>query len=389
MHILLMPSWYSNPLNPTQGSFFRDQALALKKKGIKVGIIAPIQRSITTYKKGHVFEFNYRIRPVEIDCGIPVIKSYGWGMASLKFINILIWCFQAQRLYKKYVKQYGKPDLIHVHSAIWAGFAAVRLSKKNNIPYVITEHFSKFVTRDIKKWQEPYLKECFSGASEIIAVSSHLAQHLKPYLDGHEIIVIPNLVDLSFFRLPHKSRNENQRYTILCVAYLIPRKGIDILIKAFSKAFLGDCSVYLEIVGDGDQRQYLEDMVYELDGTNQIVFSGLLNKVDVRSAMWKANLFVLPSYAETFGVVLIEAMSTGLKVVSTRCGCTDKFVTSEVGLLVDSGDIDGLACALIESRMNKDLNRKKEKLIRQYIEDNFSEKIVSEQLLEVYKGVSI
>lgn len=387
MHILIVPSWYSNPVNPVQGSFFRDQALALKKQGVKVGVIAPHQRSITTFREGHLSDYNYRILATELDNEIPVLKSYGWGLASLKHLNILIWYFQVQRLYKKYVDQFGKPDLIHVHSAIWGGLAIVRLSRKYKIPYVITEHFSKFVTGDIATWQEPYLHECFIGASKVIAVSSYLAKNIKSYSGNSEIKIIPNLVDVSFFTLPPRSRNSNDTYNILCVANLVPIKGIDILIRAFCKSFSGNANVCLEIAGAGEQRNFLENLVNELGCSKQITFLGLLNKKAVRTAMWRSNLFVLPSHAETFGVVLIEAMSTGLNVVSTRCGGADKLVTPEVGTLVETGNIDALASMLIKSKVDYVWSQEKEILIRNYIKKNFSESIVNKQLIEVYTSV--
>jgi glycosyltransferase involved in cell wall biosynthesis len=66
--------------------------------------------------------------------------------------------------------------------------------------------------------------------------------------------------------------------------------------------------------------------------------------------MWGANCFVLPSHAENFGVVLIEALSTGLPVISTRCGGPEDIIDDRVGILLRPGDEDGLGEALANMR---------------------------------------
>jgi glycosyltransferase involved in cell wall biosynthesis len=78
----------------------------------------------------------------------------------------------------------------------------------------------------------------------------------------------------------------------------------------------------------------------------QVSFLGAIPRDVVRDSMWAANCFVLPSHAENFGVVLIEALSTGLPVISTRCGGPEDIITDEVGLLLRPGDEEGLADAL-------------------------------------------
>lgn len=84
---------------------------------------------------------------------------------------------------------------------------------------------------------------------------------------------------------------------------------------------------------------------------DQVRFLGALTRVNVRQAMWHANGFVLPSYAENFGVVLIELLSTGIPAIATRCGSPADFATSDVGILLNQGDEMGLISALQEARV--------------------------------------
>ena len=94
--------------------------------------------------------------------------------------------------------------------------------------------------------------------------------------------------------------------------------------------------------------------------------------------MQQADCFVLSSYHETFGVVLIEAMSCGLPVLSTKSGGPESIIkNSSLGIICDLKDLDKEMLKIIKSNFNSDY-------IRKYIIDNFSEKIISQQIIEVY-----
>ena len=108
-------------------------------------------------------------------------------------------------------------------------------------------------------------------------------------------------------------------FTFYAQAHLTPRKGFDILVRAFARRFRGDTSVQLVIGGAGESRHDLEGLVEVTGVHRQVTFLGGIPSDAVREAMWKANCFVLPSRAENFGVVLIEALATGLPVIFTRC----------------------------------------------------------------------
>ncbi len=139
-------------------------------------------------------------------------------------------------------------------------------------------------------------------------------------------------------------------FTFFVQAHLSRRKGIDILIRAFGSKFRADTSVRLVIGGGGVIQPELEVLVRALGVESQVTFLGAIPRDAVRQAMWNANCFVLPSLAENFGVVLIEALATGLPIISTRCGGPEDIITSEVGVLLQPGDEHGLADALAVTR---------------------------------------
>jgi len=264
------------------------------------------------------------------------------------------------------------------------GLAALYIYKCLNIPYIITEHSTIYARGLIKSWHQRYLKDIFQNAKMLIAVSSSLARLIEPYTSRKSIEVIPNVVNTMFFTLPLNPRAKKP-FIFLTVALLTPKKGIDILIRAFASVFKNNSNVELWIGGDGPLRSQLEYLAKMLDVASQIRFLGLLDREKVKLAMWKANAFVLPSYFETFGVVLIEAMSTGLPIISTKCGGPEDFITPKVGYLVSPGDIEGLANTMLTLYDNYSSFNSVE--ISEFVKDKFSYKSVASQLINIYKKV--
>ena len=97
--------------------------------------------------------------------------------------------------------------------------------------------------------------------------------------------------------------------------------------------------------------------------------------------MWRANCFVLPSYAENFGVVLIEALATGLPVISTRCGGPEDIISGSVGILLEPGDERGLADALLAMRERP---APCDKAVREYAVGRYGYSAVGPQLRDFY-----
>jgi glycosyltransferase involved in cell wall biosynthesis len=173
-------------------------------------------------------------------------------------------------------------------------------------------------------------------------------------------------------------------FTFYAQAHLTPRKGFDLLIRAFATRFRGDRTCRLVIGGGGAIRADLEALAASTGVQSQVTFLGAIPRDVVRDSMWAANCFVLPSHAENFGVVLIEALSTGLPVISTRCGGPEDIITDEVGLLLRPGDEQGLAEALWTMR-----NRPAyaPEAVRTYAVARFGYAAVGARLRDYYRGV--
>jgi L-malate glycosyltransferase len=375
VNILIIPSWYATNSNPTNGSFFREQAMALKEAGHNV-IVAFVEVRLASRdlfsEKVDIKDDNgiktYRI----IQGKIPKTGNIGTVIAFRRGLIKII-----KNLYNR-----ENIDIVHLHSCIWGGIGAVSASRKLNIPLVITEHSSYYSRYRVKMIEKLILRYSFKSANKVISVSNSLREIISKYKSNIE--VIPNMVDCDkVLSIINKKNNlgEEGQFTFLSLCYLKKNKGIDILIRAFSTYFRGK-EVKLIIAGDGPERENLENLSKELGILEQVEFKGALNRDEVYKVMSNCNIFVLPSRFETFGVVLIEALANGKPVISTRNGGANDIVTDENGILVDIDDIEGLGKAMVDLKLN--YNKYNEEEIRNSCINKYSKKIITRQLEKVY-----
>jgi glycosyltransferase involved in cell wall biosynthesis len=144
------------------------------------------------------------------------------------------------------------------------------------------------------------------------------------------------------------------KWTLLCVASLTPRKGHAVLFRALAR--LESMPWRLRCAGSADLDPVtaagLKILVDELGLAGRIEFPGQLEAADLAVEYRRADLFVLPSYYEGYGMALAEALARGLPIVSTTAGAIPDTVPADAGLLVPPGDETGLAEAL-ERVMNE------------------------------------
>ncbi|MEB3195705.1 MAG: glycosyltransferase family 4 protein [Candidatus Sericytochromatia bacterium] len=189
----------------------------------------------------------------------------------------------------------------------------------------------------------------------ILAVSQAAASDLP--LDLQSLVrVVHNGIDLSAFDAaaaqsrPCEAWPEAPARVVGAVSWLIPWKGLDVLITAFASLSPRHPDLRLVIVGDTifqwrEERQRLEHLARALGLTERVVFLGA--REDVPSLLRRMDLFVHPSRFEPFGRVLLEAMAAERAVVACAAGGVPEVVAADVsGLLVPPGEAEPLAAAI-------------------------------------------
>ena len=325
---------------PLNGIFEFDQAKALAKVGNDVAMLVIDFRS-RSYKRKYGF-FEYEKDGVKVfELSLP-LGIYRRALPILQRFLV--------KLYKKAVKSVGKPDVIHAHFYSIAAIASV-LKQKFDVPFVVTEHSSK-LNRNIKEISELDVKlaqKAYKNADRVVTVSNALAQNLKENF-GVDAVVINNIVDVAKFQ--YVKREPKDVFTLISVGNLIQIKGFDLLIEAFADAFNDDKSVSLKIVGAGPERGRLQTIVNQHDMNDRIFLLGEVDRGRLKEIYQEGDAFALASRSETFGVVFIEAMATGLPVIATDCGGPRDIVNEQNGYLIPVDDKQALVDALVKMRNN-------------------------------------
>ena len=369
----------------TNGVFEFDQAKALTEQGCKVVFLALDLRSIRRVRRWG-FESYERdgvaVRVLNIPVGnIPKKIFYPIGEWALR------------RLYGRAKKEFGKPDVFHAHFTDYA-YLAARLKQEEKIPLVVTEH-SSLINRDtLPENIEKAAKTAFREADCLIAVSPALAKKMEEHSET-PVIWIPDMVDTELFsyneeqerkrilRRESETGEEGGTFSFLSCGNLRKIKRMDVLIKAFAKAFRDCPKVNLTICGQGEEQSALEKLIAELKMEKRIRLAGLRPREEIAQRLQQADCFVLASVSETFGVSYLEALSCGVPVVATRCGGPECFVHEHNGIMVDPDDADALAKAMLTMYCNSGgYNRA---AIAREIKESYSSQAVAQNLIKQYE----
>jgi glycosyltransferase involved in cell wall biosynthesis len=382
--ILIIPSWYP----PDGGYFFREHSEAIERTGWKTDLLVTRLvgiRKILSHGPSVLQRYG-----VSEEGRLRVARSVYLKWPGSERRNIRGWARKTARMYSRYEKQYGKPGMILAHSVTWAGYAAYLIGNEHGIPYLIVEHRSFFVWNTesarlmVKPFHIPFFKKAFTHCQKLVLVSNSQRKGIEALVPSavKRIVVIPNMIREDMFLPPEKPRGGDP-FTFIWAGRLEHVKGLDLLLEAVNllvERSNRDFSVRL--AGKGSLREELELRAKKLGIADWVVFLGRLSRDEMQLEMQGADCFVLPSRYEAFGVVLIEAMATGLPVIATRSGGPDTLVNRETGLLVGCEDVEGLAGAMEEIMDHVD-NYPGEK-IRTLTLSRFGESRVMEQYSRLF-----
>lgn len=341
MRVVMLPSWYPTRESPYAGTFFRALARALAGIGHDVTVLFPELSSLRDWRPGSGLG-----RLVEESDGpVRELRWRGFRWWPRERHGTVAFTHAARRLTYEYISAYGSPDVVHAQVVLPAGYAAARLARLWEIPFVMSEHAGPFDMMRETAWQRRQVRLAFAEAAAVTAVSESLRSAMTAAGIEREIKVVPNTYDPTFDDgWAERKREVGQEPRFLAIASLRPAKGLEELLGAWSQVARQAPAARLTIAGEGPLRRELEALAARLGLGERIEFVGrLASPTAVRKAIIDSDVLVLPSHAESFGVVLIEALACGRPVVATRCGGPEGIVRPEDGLLVRPRDVDDLA----------------------------------------------
>lgn len=240
------------------------------------------------------------------------------------------------------------PDLIHGHIMVDGSIIAARLARRFGVPFVITENATRwFLPPGRKSYVVDYFlaRRAARQAARILPVGEALQEALRANgFTGH-FTTLPNMLQDQLFQPSTAQPTDTSR--ILHISNGSRQKRFDWLLPAFAAAHQQLPSLRFTIAGrlEPESQQLAE--AAQAAGL-PLEFLGPLSRAAVAKTMQQHDIFVLTSDAETQGLVVVEALLSGLPVVSTRCGGPEYILNDPAdGQLVDQGAVAAIGHAIV------------------------------------------
>lgn len=284
-------------------------------------------------------------------------------------------------------------DLVHINTIwTWPSHIPVSKAKKAGKPIIISPHGMLYPQAlKVSAWKKQiighwYVNSDLKKADCLHATCDAEADHLRSYGLKNPIAVIPNGIEVSNYPLPRTTPNSKRRFGF--TGRLNPIKNVDLLLAAWNA--LGDRTnnAELVIIGDGDST-YVESLKNYVSQNNlsNVVFTGFLSGNALHDTVRSLDYLVLPSKSENFGMVVAEALISGVPVIASKGTPWHVLEDKQCGWWVEA-EIKSITEAITEAlklseKARLDMGAKGRDLVL----EKFSSEAVSEQMTDLYKWI--
>jgi glycosyltransferase involved in cell wall biosynthesis len=273
------------------------------------------------------------------DAGLRVLRVLPNGAGIIANVKRLLAIVAAVRRLRR---EGHPPDLIHGH-VYWAAFSAVFAGRLQGLPVVVSEHHTDIVEGRLSRRDRVIARITFRCAEVVCPVSQALMLSMAELEPKGHYAVVPNTVDVETFAAAGHSGSGDDGPRLLTVSGLwARRKGLQDLLGALRMLRGRYPNVRLQLAGDGPDRHELELAAEELP----VDFLGACSRDELVELMREADVLVMPSTAETFGIAPLEALAAGLPVVATTAFPVAELIAELGGLIVRPGDTSALSEAI-------------------------------------------
>jgi L-malate glycosyltransferase len=285
-------------------------------------------------------------------------------------------------------------DLMHMHYAIPHATAAYlareMLRPRRYLPFVTTLHGTDITLVGARKSFLPITRFSIAESDAVTAVSSYLADETCRIFGQDHVEVIPNFINSSqYWRRPNDElratlANTGQRI-LMHVSNFRPVKRIEDCIHAFARA-RQRVNAKLVMCGDGPAREGAEQLAAHYGLSKDVLFIGQVPNISDYLSV--ADLLMLPSQTESFGLAALEALACEVPVIATRVGgLVEVVLEGENGYLVEVGDIESMATRAVELLEDDAKRRRMGERGRQWALEHYNTERVIPQYIDLYQRV--
>lgn len=383
--VLFLASWYPSKVDLFDGDFIERHAKAASL--INLVFVVYVVKD-TSIKDGKI------IVNKEISGNLISYKGYyPYSKSKRKWIEKMhsnFWMFRLQKtIFKKIVEEYGMPEVIHLNVLMKAGVFAWRLHKKYKLPYVLSENWTGYYPERKDGFrQQSFLyktlsKIIYRSCAKPLPVTHDLGDRMNQLFGIQKTFkVIPNVVDTHLFYPDFKNKNVKKR--LFHISTLGYHKNIWGILNAIEKLYKTRQDFELYVAGNASEEivQWTKDKgLFE----TCIFFTGVISYEEVADKFRQSDALVMFSRYENLPCVILEAICSGLPVISTDVGGISEIINEENGILIPSENENTLLNAI--DHLLDNLGKYNKEKIASSAQKKFNYEVVGKQFDEAYKEV--
>ena len=367
-HIIFLARWYPHRYDPMFGLFVQRHAEAAALFNDITVIYCNEQRAMSNepnaYSSKPTAQSKFEIVRTN-ENNVDTIRVY-YKKPKNKILSLI----RFYRANMKALKLCKKADMIHVHILTRLGVIAWIQKILHKTPYIITEHWSRYLPgNDFGGFlRKLFTKIVVRNAETITTVTENLAIAMKNHgLKNDNYVVLPNVVNLDMFHI--RERNNTPCKIIHISCFEDKSKNISGLLDSLKIIDVKGIDFQCTLIGEGMDLDLMKEKANNLQLINKVSFTGLLQGQALADELSSGDFLVLSSNYENMPVVILEALASGLPVVSTNVGGIKEMVDDSKGILVEPRNKEVLAEAMIkmiETHNNYNANYLRNSVIEKY-----------------------
>ena len=383
MRVLFLPKWYPDRDDPMPGLFIRRQAEALTPWCDVAVVYVRAEADCPNAYEAEFSEEN-EVRVLRVYYRADDRKP---GLAG-KLVNFWKY-YRATRKAIHSIRQFS-PDLVHAHILTRIAWMGLRVSRRQHIPLVVSEHWSRYFPENntYSGWLRKWLTRCVvKRTSALIAVSEPLRDAMiRCGISNPRFRVVPNVVPGDIFR-PKLTPEENSVVTMVHISCFEDRsKNISGFLRSIKELSASRQDFRCLLVGEGPDFEAMRSYAGTLGILDSFVFfEGIKTEYEIGDILASADFSVLSSRYETFGTVVIESLACGIPVVATAVGVAPGLIGEMNGMLVPPGDEAAMTAAL--DRMVGRCRSYDHRVISSGVLEKYSRETVGNEILAIYREV--
>lgn len=377
--ILFIARWYPDRHDPMLGLFVQKHAHAIQQLHDVMVLYVTADASL---KPGEM------MIDEEVTGGVYEMRIY-FGKHRSEWMNALCYVRTYLKGLKIIIRKFGEPQWSHVHVLSRAAVPALWLKYTAGIPFLITEHWSRYLPENVEQgayagWLRRFFTRlAITSSSGVTTVTRNLAKAMQQLGLINTYHIIPNVADTKLFR-PQQKSVTNIKKLIHVSCFDEPAKNIRGMIRVVKRLSERRDDFVFDIIGDGRDFEMVNKFADELGlAGGRVKFHGLLTGETLASIMREADALLMFSNYENLPCTIVESICSGVPVIATDVGGIREYVNEKIGVLIAKGDEKSLEKAVNNFLDHPDQWNREE--IRKEGEKHFSMEVIAAAFNRLYR----